>query len=99
MCWRRRANWRSRHHSVGPAAKAATRNRAGGNAVQITLKRLAMPAVAILAAMNAAPGSAQAGKLSSCLAILDINARVACYDALARAEQSAQTNIREEATP
>jgi hypothetical protein len=58
-----------------------------------------MPAAAILAAMNAAPGSAQAGKLSSCLSILDINARVACYDALARAELSAQTNTREEATP
>ena len=67
--------------------------------MHITLKRLAMPGVAILAAMNAAPGSAQAGKLSSCLSILDINARVACYDALARAEQSAQTNIREEGTP
>ena len=67
--------------------------------MHITLNSLAMPAVAVLAAMNAAPGSAQAGKLSSCLAILDVNARVACYDALARAEQPAQTNTREEATP
>ena len=67
--------------------------------MHITLKRLAMPAVAILAAFNAAPGSAQAGKLSSCLSILDINARVACYDALAQAEQSAQTNIGDETIP
>lgn len=75
------------------------RKRTGANAVHLTLNRLLMPAVAILAVLNAAPGSAQEGKLSSCLAILDVNARVACYDALARAEQSAQSNIREEPRP
>jgi hypothetical protein len=65
--------------------------------VHITLHRLALPAVAILAALHAAPGSAQEGNLSSCLAIPDVNARVACYDALARAEQTAQSTAREEA--
>jgi hypothetical protein len=74
-------------------------NRTGANAVQITLNRLMMPAVATFAALSASPGSAQVDSLSSCLAILDVNARVACYDALARAEQSVQSEVSEESAP
>lgn len=62
-------------------------------------KLLLMPAAVTLAALSVAPASAQAGKLSSCLAIPDVNARVACYDAIARAEQSVQGEVGEESAP
>jgi len=94
MCLAKRANRQTRRPRASPTARPGAARRRS-KAVQFTFSfRLLAPAVAIVAAATASAGSAQVGKLAACLAIPEIDERVACYDAIARTEQSPQSDIR-----
>ena len=60
--------------------------------IQCVIRVLTTMSIAVLFLVHATPGATQDSGLAKCLAIAEINARVACYDAIARAER--QTNGR-----